>query len=296
MPAVAVHEVLAAASGRLREAGFAAADAAADVGVLARHLLRWDRGQLLARRLDAAPDGFGAALDGLVSRRLERVPVAYLTGVREFYGLDFEVTPDVLIPRPETELVVEAALMALPMPVTPRPFARVVDVGTGSGAIAVALAAGRADLRVLAVDRSRAALAVARRNVARHGVGARVALVAADLLSAVDRRDAVDVIVSNPPYVPDASPDVAPDVRLHEPPLALYAGADGLDVVRRLVADAAAVLAPGGTLIMEIGAGQAAAVATLARDAGHWDPARFRTDLQRIERVAILARGTGEGR
>ena len=104
------------------------------------------------------------------------------------------------------------------------------------------------------------------------------------------------MIVSNPPYVPDASPDVAPDVRLHEPPLALYAGADGLDVVRRLVADAAAVLAPGGTLIMEIGAGQAGAVATLARDTGHWVPARFRTDLQRIERVAILARGTGDGR
>jgi release factor glutamine methyltransferase len=198
----------------------------------------------------------------------------------------------VLIPRPETELVVEAALTALPL--RPVPFARVLDVGTGSGAIAVALAAGRSDVRVLAIDRSRAALAVARRNVARHRVGDRVALVAGDLLGAVDRAAAVDVIVSNPPYVPDASPDVAPDVRLHEPALALYAGPDGLDVVRRLVAGAAAILAPGGTLITEIGAGQAAAVAALAQAAGEWAPARFLADLQGIARVAVLARqGTG---
>ena len=136
----------------------------------------------------------------------------------------------------------------------------------------------------------RPALAVARRNVARHQVAGRVALVAGDFLSAVSPAAAVDAIVSTPPYVPDASPDVTPDVRLHEPALALYAGADGLDVVRRLVADAAAVLAPGGTLIMEIGAGQSGAVAALACATSQWAPARFRTDLQGIERVAVLAR------
>jgi release factor glutamine methyltransferase len=296
MPDGAVHDALAAATTRLRAAGFAAADAATDVGVLARHLLGWDRAQLLARRLDRAPEGFAGALDALVARRLDRVPVAYLTGIREFYGLDFEVTPDVLIPRPETELAVEATLMALPMPLKPRPFARIVDVGTGSGAIAIAIAAGRADVRVLGIDRSRAALAVARRNVARHAVGGRVALVAGDLLSAVDPGAAVDVIVSNPPYVPEASPDVAADVRLHEPPLALYAGPDGLDVVRRLIAGAAAVLAPTGALIMEIGAGQADAVAALARDARQWEPARFRADLQGIPRLAVLARAAAQGR
>jgi release factor glutamine methyltransferase len=286
MPAAVLHEVLSAATARLREAGFGASDAAGDVAVLARHLLGWDRGRLLAHRLDAAPAGFAAALDALVAQRLDRVPVAYLTGTREFYGLDFAVTPDVLIPRPETELAVEAVLG-----VAPATGACVVDVGTGSGAIAVAIAVTRRDVRVVAIDRSRAALAVARRNVVRHGVGGRVALVAGDLLTAVAAKPGrIEVVVSNPPYVPDDSADVAPDVRRHEPPQALYAGPDGLDVLRRLVAASAAVLSPGGHLIMEIGAGQADDVAALARAAGGWTPARFCRDLQEIARVAVLAR------
>lgn len=289
MPAAALHDVLSAAARRLRDAGIDAAGAAADVDVLARHVLGWDRARLLARRLDAAPQAFTAAFDALVERRASGlVPVAYLTGTREFYGLDFAVTPDVLIPRPETELLVDAALASLDA--VPARGGRIVDVGTGSGCIAVAIAVSRPDARVLAVDRSRPALAVAQRNAEHHDVRRRVQLVAADLLSAVASGGRVDVIVSNPPYVPDRSPDVAPDVRRHEPPQALYAGRDGLDVVRRLIAEAGRVLRPGGYLLIEIGAGQADAVAEHALDTDTWTVEPFRLDLQGIPRVAVLQR------
>jgi release factor glutamine methyltransferase len=282
-----LHELLAAAVRELREAGVPAADATADVDVLARHVLGWDRARLVAHRLDAVPAGFAAPFAALMARRAARVPVAYLTGTREFYGLDFEVTPDVLIPRPETELAVEATLAAID---AGGAAARVVDVGTGSGCIAVAVAVARPDAAVIAIDRSRAALAVAARNARRHGVAGQMALVAGDLVSALAPDAGVDVVVSNPPYVPDASPDVTLDVARHEPPGALYAGPDGLDAVRRLVADAAARLRPDGQLIVEIGAGQADAVAALAAADGRWAPAAFRTDLQGIRRVAVLSR------
>ena len=167
---------------------------------------------------------------------------------------------------------------------------RAVDVGTGSGCIAVAIAATRPDAAIVAVDRSRAALAVARRNARRHGVGDRVALVAADLLTALSPRRPVDVVVSNPPYVPDHSADVTPDVARHEPASALYAGGDGLDVVRRLVAEAAPMLRPGGRLVMEIGIGQADAVATAAAAHRDWAGVTFRLDLQGIARIAVLSR------
>jgi len=287
MPAAVLHDVLSAAARRLRDAGLDTADAAADVEVLARHVLGWDRGRLLANRRDAVPPAFVQPFAALVERRAGRVPVAYLTGTREFYGLDFEVTPDVLIPRPETELAVEAALEALADPAS---GGRAVDVGTGSGCIAVAIAATRPGATIVAVDRSRAALAVARRNARRHGVGDRVALVAADLLTALSPRRPVDVVVSNPPYVPDASADVAPDVARHEPASALYAGPDGLDVIRRLVVDAAPIVRPGGRLVLEIGIGQADAVAAAAEAARAWAGVTFRPDLQGIARIGVLSR------
>ena len=293
MPAAVLHDVLSAAVGRLRDAGLSPAAAAADVDVLARHALGWDRARLLAHRRDAAPAAFVDRFHALVARRADRVPVAYLTGTREFYGLDFEVTPDVLIPRPETELAVEMARAGLPPSGT---GGRAVDVGTGSGCIAVALAVTRPDASVVAIDRSRPALAVARRNARRHGVGDRVALVAGDLLGALAPRHPVDVVVSNPPYVPDASPDVAVDVARHEPAAALYAGPDGLDVVRRLIVDAAPVVRPGGRLVVEIGAGQADAVAAAAAAHGAWQPAAFHRDLQGIARIAVLSRTTATDR
>src|SRR3982750_3434989 len=151
MPAAVLHDVLSAAARRLCAAGLDAADAAADLEVLGRPVLGWDRGRLLANRRDVVPAAFTEPFTALVDRRAERVPVAYLTGTREFYGLDFEVTPDVLIPRPETELAVEAALDAL---ASPGSSGRVVDVGTGSGCIAVAIAVTRRDAPIVAIDRS----------------------------------------------------------------------------------------------------------------------------------------------
>jgi release factor glutamine methyltransferase len=289
MPAAALHDLLAAAARRLRAAGIDPAAASADVEVLARHVLDWDRARLLAHRRDPAPASFDAPFAALIDRRAERVPVAYLTGTREFYGLDLEVTPDVLIPRPETELAVDAALAALPAPGSGE-SARLLDIGTGSGCIAVAIAVTRPDARVVAVDRSRPALAVARRNARRHGVDGRVAFLVGDLLTAFRPGPAVDVVVSNPPYVPDGSPDVTLDVARHEPACALYAGPDGLDVVRRLIADAARVLRPTGVLVIEIGAGQAEAVAAAAARDGAWSGTTFRSDLQGIPRIAVLAR------
>jgi release factor glutamine methyltransferase len=292
MPAAVLHDVLSAAARRLCDAGLAPADAAADVDVLARHVLGWDRGRLLAHRRDTASDAFVERFRALVARRADRVPVAYLTGTREFYGLDLEVTPDVLIPRPETELAVDMALAGLPT--SGRGCA--VDVGTGSGCIAVALAVTRRHAAVVAVDRSRPALAVARRNARRHGVADRVALVAGDLLAALAPRRPVDVVVSNPPYVPDGSPDVTVDVARHEPASALYAGPDGLDVVRRLIVEAARVVRPGGRLVLEIGAGQAVAVAAAAAAHGAWQATAFHRDLQGIARVAVLTRTAVGGR
>ena len=285
MAPAALHDVLSAAIHRLRDAGIADPSAAADVDVLARHVLGWDRARLLAHRLDAVPDGFTDRFASLVDRRARRVPVAYLTGTREFYGLDFEVTPAVLVPRPETELAVDASLACLAG--LERPC--LVDVGTGSGCIAVALACARPDARAIAIDRSRNALLVARRNARRHEALDRVAFVAGDLLHAVAPVGRADVIVSNPPYIPEGSPEVWADVREHEPAGALFAGPDGLDVIRRLVRDAASRLRPGGHLVMEIGAGQAPAVAALSASTGDWRPAAFRADLQGIDRVAVLA-------
>ncbi len=287
MPAAALHDVLSAAVRRLRDAGLPPADAAADADVLARHVLGWDRARLLAHRRDPAPAGFVDRFTTLIDRRADRVPVAYLTGTREFYGLDFEVTPDVLVPRPETELAVDLTLAALP---PAGATGRIIDVGTGSGCIAVAVAATRPDVAVIAVDRSRPALAVARRNARRHGVADRVALLAGDLLSGLGPRLPIDVVVSNPPYVPDGSLDVATDVARHEPPTALYAGRDGLDVVRRLIVDAVRVVRPGGRLIMEIGVGQSEAVAAAAAARGAWQATTFHPDLRGIARVAVLTR------
>jgi release factor glutamine methyltransferase len=168
--------------------------------------------------------------------------------------------------------------------------ARVVDVGTGSGCIAVAIAVNRPDVRVTAVDRSRPALAVARRNARRHAVDGRVALVAGDLVSALAPGGA-DVVVSNPPYVPDGSPDVAVDVARHEPAAALYAGADGLDAIRRLLDATPRVLRPGGCLIVEIGVGQGDAVRAAAAAHDAWTDVAVHADLQRIPRVAVVRQG-----
>ena len=229
----------------------------------------------------------------LVRRRGAGEPVAYLTGRREFWSHALGVTPDVLIPRPETELLVEVALAGA----GGRERAlSVLDLGTGSGAIALALAAELPAARVLAVDVSPAAAAVARANLAAAGLGARVRVAVADWTAALAPAARFDVVVSNPPYVATAAlADLPPEVR-HEPRAALDGGADGLAAYRRLVPAGAAALAPGGRLLVEVGAGQADAVAALFAAAGLAAVARHR-DLAGVERVVAGTRPdcAGEG-
>ena len=220
----------------------------------------------------------------LIDRRLAFEPIQYILGEQEFYGLPFEVTPAVLIPRPETELLVEAVLSRLPQ----GRELDVLDVGTGSGAIAVSLAHHLPQAHILAVDLSPEALSVAQRNANRNGVSSRVDLHLSDLLSAVPPAERFDAIVSNPPYVPDTDrPTLHPQVRDHEPAAALFAGNDGLAVYRKLIPQALTHLTPGGLLAMEFGYGQYDALAHLLKD---WHEVVFLNDLQAIPRVVLARR------
>jgi len=217
--------------------------------------------------------------DAVRRRSAGREPAAYITGRRGFRYLDLAVDPRVLVPRPETELLVEIGVERL------LSGARVVDVGTGSGAIALALAHERPDLEVLATDSSPDALDVARANAARLGLDGAVSFYEGDLLAGAG---AVDAVLSNPPYVAEADrATLAPEITRHEPPGALFAGADGLDVIRRLVPAAAG--AGARLLAIELGEGQANAVAQLMRAAGY-DDVHARRDLAGIERVVVGTR------
>src|SRR5688572_9440258 len=223
---------IAAARQALVEARFRPEDAAVDAEVLAREVLGWDRARLLAHGREPAPPGFAARYQQAIDRRVRREPVAMITGHREFWGLDFSVTPATLVPRPETEMIVEEALRFVPVDrdVT------ILDVGTGTGCLAIALAHERPRARVVATDISHAALLVAADNARRHGVANRVHFVCADLVAGLAVH--ADLIVSNPPYVPDQSAAVLPaDVVRYEPSMALFGGRDGLSVMRRLLAD-----------------------------------------------------------
>lgn len=276
-----VQERVVEARQTLVRAGLSPGDAALDAEVLARHALGWDRARLVAHGREPAPEGFAERYAELIERRSRREPVAFITCVREFWGLDFEVSSDVLIPRPETELIVEAVCAGRPERDTVR---RIVDIGTGSGCLAVALAREFRSARVAALDISAAALAVAGRNAARHAVRDRVTLVRGDLLASI--RGPVDVIVSNPPYVPrDAW--LARDITSFEPALALYAGKDGLSVLSELIPAARSRLSDSGLFIVEFGYGQDDAVLELAASAG-WRNVEIKVDLQGIPRVAAM--------
>jgi release factor glutamine methyltransferase len=204
----------------------------------------------------------------MIARREKREPIAYLLGRKEFYSLDFEVSPAVLIPRPESEIVVDAALEVI----AGAPDARVLDIGTGSGAIAIAIAVNAARVRVTGVDISADAIAVASRNARGHRVEDRVTFRRGDCFETLDGGPALgsfDVIVSNPPYLDEAEiPALEPEVRGYEPRIALSAGAGGLDILRAIAAAAPRHLASDGELIVEVGEGQAAAVAKLVEEAG----------------------------
>lgn len=232
----------------------------------------------------AAPDD-AAEFDALMKRRLAGEPIQYILGEAEFYGLPFFVTRDVLIPRPETEHLVEKALLRAE---TGNP--RIVDVGTGSGVIAVALAAHVRNASIAATDISPAALAVARRNAQRNGTGDRIRFLAGDLLAPV-AGERFEMVISNPPYVAEEDREtLAMEVREFEPAAALFAGGDGLAVYRRLIPDAFAALVSEGLLLLEIGYGQQDAVGSLLEGAGFED-VEFTADLQGIPRVAAARRG-----
>jgi release factor glutamine methyltransferase len=281
--AVPLHQVLAEARGRLVSAGIAPADASVDVDFFARAILGWDKATLITEQTAPAPKELEPRLSDWLTRRARREPAAYIVAVREFWGLEFTVTPAVLIPRPETEFIVEEALALLDR--TPD-TSMVADVGTGSGCIAVSLAHERPGCHVVATDVSEAALDVARINAARHGVGDRVHFVATSYLDGVDGR--FDVIVANPPYVREGDkPALSADVR-HEPDVALFGGTSGLRDLEGVLDTAVRTLRPGGWLVMEFGFGQEDAVRGLvsARPSLRLD--RVREDLQGIARTAVI--------
>jgi release factor glutamine methyltransferase len=296
-----LHDRLREAQLRLAAAGIAEADAAIDADVLARHVLGWTREQMIVRQRDPLPaesaSTFDTRFESLISRRADREPVAYITGHREFWGLEFEVTRDVLIPRPETELIVEEALAldrgalsatssnATSLGASPV----IVDVGTGSGCLAVALAHELPRARVIAIDVSTAALHVAKRNADRHGVNARITWHAGSLLEPVDGK--VDLIVSNPPYVPLRDAEMLPpDVREYEPAVALFSGGDGLATIRALVTQATDRVRKDGWLIFEFGFSQAPAIREIIAAATAWHLEKLREDLQGLPRTAVLRR------
>jgi release factor glutamine methyltransferase len=227
-----------------------------------------------------APDA-AAVLRALVKRRRTGEPIQYITGETEFYGLDFRVNRDVLIPRPETEHLVEKAIALAAGFVRPR----IVDVGAGSGAIAVALAAKLPVAQMTATEISASALAVARENAERNGVAERVRFLEGDLLAPV-AGERFDLVVSNPPYVPEGDRDtLSVEVRDYEPAQALFAGADGLAIYRRLIPAALAALVSGGFVVLEIGYGQQEPVGALLTGAG-FNHVAFTADLHGIARVA----------
>jgi release factor glutamine methyltransferase len=257
-----------------------------DAQVLLLHLLAKDApatnlAWLLAHQDETADSCVGNELPPLVARRLAGEPIQYITGLAEFYGLSFQVNRDVLIPRPETEHLMEKAIDLAAAFAHPR----IVDVGTGSGAIAVALARHLPQSEIIATDLSVPALAVARANADRHNVADRVRFFEGDLLVPV-AGGTFDLVVSNPPYVSQHDrATLSVEVREYEPAQALYAGDDGLAIYRRLIPAAFAALSPGGYMVLEIGFGQSGAVGNLLRTAG-FHGIEFNSDLQGIPRVA----------
>jgi len=282
-----------AAARRLEASGVPDPDR--DAELLLLHVLGIDRAALHAHPDRSVSAGAATRYHDLVERRAGREPLQYLTGVQEFWSLPFRVTPAVLIPRPETEGVLEA-LVTLPLPQGPaRP--RILDLGTGSGCLAIAAAHSLPEARIVATDVSEAALEVARDNARTIGVADRVRFVHGDLGGALTPGLApgagglpsrFDVIVSNPPYIAEADLEgLAPEVRDHEPRVALTPGADALAVHRRILILAGDRLEPGGWLLVEIGAGQAEAIGALyaAQDRVRLDA--IRPDLAGIPRIVI---------
>ncbi|WP_274473158.1 MULTISPECIES: peptide chain release factor N(5)-glutamine methyltransferase [unclassified Paenibacillus] len=286
-----IREAYAEASSFLGKLGVA--EAASCVELLLQHLLGCSRTELLFRFQEQFPAELADSWRQLVERKAAGEPVQYITGEQDFYGLPFAVSPAVLIPRPETELLVEA-LLHEGSRLFPQGAPLLADVGTGSGIIPVTVAHARPNWRVAASDISAAALEMARANAQRHGVAARVTWLEGDLLEPyIERRIAPDILVSNPPYIPDGElPALMPEVRLYEPHTALFGGAEGLDLYRRMIMQLPQLPQIPTVVGFEVGIRQAEAVAAMLRAAAEWEEIRFVPDLQGIDRhvLAIRAR------
>lgn len=282
-----IAEALRAAARGLENGGVP--ESRREAGSLLLFVLGKDRTFLISHAEDLVDDDSLDQLRKFVERRAAGEPLQYITGVQDFYGREFRVTPDVLIPRPETELLVEAALEVSASGVIDSRF--ICDVGTGSGCIAITLLCERSQARAVAVDTSTAALEIAKFNAAKQSVTDRAVFVMSDCFDALDRSaHQFDLIVSNPPYVKESDlAGLQREVRDHEPLVALSPGGDGLSVIRRLLADAPGYLKPKGHLLMEIGFDQSEAVRSLV-DESVWSLLEIRPDLQCIPRIVVLQR------
>lgn len=269
-----IWEAVKEGSGRLTEAGIENAEW--ESRTLLCEQLQLSLGSFLLQRDRILPADEISDFEAAVEKRCQHIPMQHILGKACFYGLDFIVTPDVLIPRPETELLAERAIAAA------GPGMHVLDLCTGSGCIAVTVAHEKPDVFVDASDVSAPALAIARQNAARHQVEIR--WIQSDLFEAIDRQ--YDMILSNPPYISlDEMQQLMPEVKDHDPSLALYGGTDGLDYYRRITKDAVSRLKPGGLLMMEIGASQGADVRALLAQNGYQEIEVIR-DLNGLDRIA----------
>ncbi|MGH7853379.1 MAG: peptide chain release factor N(5)-glutamine methyltransferase [Candidatus Binatia bacterium] len=278
-----VSAVLRQAAQRLISCGIESG--ALDAEILLGHVLGMGREQIVVAANTPLNDTDGRAYEGLLSRRLRREPTSYITGRREFWSLDLHVTRDVLIPRPETELLVEIALTLAKGSARAR---RIIDLGTGSGAIAVALASELTNAEIVATDVSAEALAVAAGNAVLNGVNGRIRFALGDLFEPIQPEQPVDLIVSNPPYIRRSDIDtLEPEVSRWEPRGALDGGLDGLEYYRRIAAHAFRYLAPDGALAVEIGASTGQAVAALFQDTPACAAVSIYNDYTGMERVVV---------
>jgi release factor glutamine methyltransferase len=283
---VTLTETLNSAAITLSTAGIA--NARLDAEVLLSHIIHRDRVWLITHRDDVLDDKDQRDFDEAIERRSKREPLQYIIGNQEFWGLEFKVTPDVLIPRPETELIIEAAIAMVQDRNKP---VRIIDLCTGSGCIAVSLAKELANAHVIATDASEKALAVARENTRDHGVADRIRYLEGDLfepLKELDIRGQIDIIVSNPPYVRES--DLAAlqsEVKDYEPLMALVAGPEGTEIAQRIIRHATEYLKKNGALIMEMGLGQAGALTRMTEATGAYGKSEVLKDLAGIERVIV---------
>jgi release factor glutamine methyltransferase len=278
-----LNQTLTQARARLVAAGIAADEAAIDVDLYARTILGWDRARLIVEQQAAPPVALEPQFSQWIARREQREPTAYIIGKREFWGRDFEVSPSVLIPRPESEFIVEEAVERL----RHVPAPRIADVGTGSGCIAVSIALDLPRAHVTATDISGKALQVARANAERLGVSDRITFVETSYLDGLD--GTFDAVVSNPPYVKDEHKAlVHRAVVKYEPHVALFGGADGLTGLRAVLDGAGQRLVPGGWVIMEFGDGQDDDVRELVGRYPRYRLLDIKEDLQGIPRTAVV--------